>query len=49
MGADSRLESVDGEDGGGAAWEVEVVDGQGCEQRVPLDEAGAVLDMRLDD
>jgi|GEM_PF-1917466 len=48
VGADSHLDSVDREDDGGAAWEVEVVDAQGREQRVLLDAAGAVLDIRLD-
>ncbi len=49
VGADSRLDSVDREDDGGATWEVEVYDAQGREQRVLLDAAGAVLDIRPED
>ena len=49
VGADSRLDSVDREDDGGAAWEVEVVDAYGQEQRVLLDAAGTVLDIRPED
>lgn len=49
VGAGSRLDSVDREDDGGAAWEVEVVDADGQEQRVLLDSAGAVLDIRPED
>ncbi|WP_380163504.1 PepSY domain-containing protein [Jannaschia sp. R86511] len=49
VGEGSRLDSVDREDDGGAAWEVEVHDAQGREQRVLLDEAGTVLDIRQDD
>lgn len=49
VGADSRVDSVDTEDDGGAAWEVEVVDAYGVEQRVLLDAAGVVLDIRPED
>ncbi|MGJ7441846.1 PepSY domain-containing protein [Aquipuribacter sp. MA13-6] len=49
VGAGSRLDSVDREDDGGATWEVEVYDAQGREQRVLLDAAGAVLDIRPED
>lgn len=49
VGEGSRLDSVDREDDNGSSWEVEVVDAQGREQRVLLDAAGAVLDIRLDD
>lgn len=49
VGAGSRLDSVDREDEDGPAWEVEVVDAQDREQRVLLDAAGNMLDIRLDD
>jgi hypothetical protein len=49
VGADSRLDSVDREDDGGAAWEVEVVDAQGREQRVLVAADGTVLDIRPED
>ena len=49
VGADSRLDSVDREDDGGSAWEVEVVDAYGQEQRVLLDASGSVLDIRPED
>ncbi len=49
VGADSRVTSFDREDDGGAAWEVEVLDAQGVEQRVLLDPAGTVLDIRPED
>ena len=49
VGADSRLDSVDREDDGGSAWEVEVHDAYGQEQRVLLDAAGTVLDIRPED
>lgn len=49
VGADSRLDSVDREDDGGAAWEVEVVDAQGREQRVLVGADGTVLDIRPED
>ncbi|MFC3689532.1 hypothetical protein [Aquipuribacter hungaricus] len=49
VGADSRVDSIDREDDGGAAWEIEVVDAYGVEQRVLLDAAGTVLDIRPED
>ena len=49
VGEGSRLDSVDREDDDGAAWEVEVYDADGREQRVLLDASGAVLDIRPED
>lgn len=49
VGADSRLDSVDREDDGGAAWEVEVIDAEGREQRVLVAADGTVLDIRPED
>lgn len=49
VGAGARIDEMDRLDAGAVAWEIEVIDAMGREQRVLLDASAAVLDVRPED
>lgn len=49
VGPGARVAEIDPASAGQVAWDVEVIDAAGIEQRVLLNAAGEVLDVRVDD